>query len=137
MRLATVLIFLAVVAPHRSVYVQGHSRAADKVRENLESSTCYGSETDRNNAAAILQVDHIQARSGRSWLVFVLLDAQHRVVWEKKAEEYPWPLPSALDRLLKDMAKSTCSGHQILSVQKLSPGRGPDAFAPSQAGKKP
>jgi hypothetical protein len=130
MRLATVLFFLAVVAPQRSVYVQGHSRAAEKVRENLESSTCYRPESDPNTAAAILQVDHMQTKSGRTWLVFILLNARHRVVWERKAEEYPWPFPSALDRLLKNMARSTCSGHQILSVQKSSAGRSPDAFAP-------
>jgi hypothetical protein len=135
MKLATVLVFLAVVAPQRSVFVQGHSHAAEKVRENLGSSTCYISETNPNSASAILQVDHMQARSGRSWLVFVLLDKHHRVIWEKKAEDYPWPIPSALDRLLKNMAKSTCSGHQMLSAEKASSGQVSDAFDHSQIRK--
>ena len=111
MTLLKISILLAVLAPHSMVYVKGHSRAADRVRDKLAVFTCYRSGADRRSSAAILQVDHILSRSGhRSWLVMYLLDNQNRVLWEGKAEELPWPLPSSLSRLLRHLAKSTCSG---------------------------
>ena len=114
---APVLILLAIMAPHSGVYVKGHSRAAEKVRQNLESLTCYSS-GDLNDSASILQVDHILANSGRSWIVIILTDGQQKVVWRGKAEEYPWPIPSPLDRMLKNMAKSTCPGYQSSHLRK-------------------
>jgi hypothetical protein len=111
MNLLQISILLAVLAPHSTVYVKGHSRAADRVRDKLEVVTCYRSGGAPESSAATLQVDHIVSQSGRrSWLVLYLLDTQNHVLWEGKAEELPWPLPSSLTRLLRSLAKSTCSG---------------------------
>lgn len=104
-----ILMFLSMLAPGSKVYVQGHSRAADRARENMENLTCYSSAADPGSSVATLQVDHLFApASRRSWVVLVLTDPQRHVLFEKKGEENPWPLPSTLDRLLKSMAKSTC-----------------------------
>jgi hypothetical protein len=111
MKLA-ILMLLAVLAPRPPVYVKGHSRAAMKVRESLEAFTCY-SAGDLDKSAAILHVDHLVASSGRrSWVVIFLTNHQNNVLWQGKAEEYPWPIPSPLNRLLRSMAKSTCPGYQ-------------------------
>jgi hypothetical protein len=108
MRLAKVLMLLAALAPRSMVYVKGHSSAAKRVRESLELFTCYRSGADPKGAVAILQVDHILAKyGGRSWIVMLLMDDRNNVLWKEKAEEYPWPLPSPLPRLLKHMARST------------------------------
>jgi hypothetical protein len=90
--------------------VKGHSDAADKARVNIENLTCYRSAAKPEASAATLEVDHIfNPRKRRSWVVLVMTDSQRHVIYEKKAEETPWPLPSAMDRLLKNLAKSTCA----------------------------
>lgn len=112
MKMAQVLMLLAVLAPSLPVYVKGHSRAANKVRENLELMTCY-SGGGPESSAAILHVDHIVALSRRrSWVVIFLTDTLNHVLWQGKAEEYPWPIPSPLNKLLRSLAKSTCPGYQ-------------------------
>jgi len=126
MTLVEALVFLAILAPYPAeearpaVYVKGHSHAAEKVRANLQALTCYRSGTELEKSAAILEVDHILERSGRSWIVTVLTDSQHKVLWKRKVEEYPWPLPSSWQRLLKNMAKSTCPDYQGLHLEKSS-----------------
>ena len=128
MALAHILMFLWVLAPGSAVYVKGHSQAADKVRQTIESFTCYTSGTKLETSAATLQVDHIMAKSsGRSWVGLVLTDVRQRVLYEKKAEEYPWPFPSPSARLLRDLAKSTCPGYQSarLQVSVAHPGQNP------------
>jgi hypothetical protein len=129
MKLALALLLLAMPVPRAGVYVRGHSHAADKVRENLTNFTCY-SPAGPKNSANVLQVDHILAKSGRSWLVMILTDARQKLLWEGKAEEYPWPIPSPLGRLLRSMAKSTCQDSQDPTV-----GRAPTQ--PSQAPLSP
>jgi hypothetical protein len=135
MRLVPVLMFLWVLAPRTAVYVKGHSHAADKVRENIETFTCYSSRSEPENSDAILQVDHILATSGRSWVVMVLTDSQHNVLYKRKAEEYPWPIPSSLDRLLRSMAKSTCPGFQTSRIGESPAHQGRGAPSRSQIPK--
>lgn len=117
MKLAQILMLVTVLAPRLPVYVKGHSQAAKKVRENLEAITCYsGGEPEKSTA--ILHVDHLMAQSRRSWVVIFLTDLQDHVLWQGKAEEYPWPIPSPLNRLLRNMAKSTC--RQVPAAQSSS-----------------
>jgi len=111
---------LWVLAPRPGVYVKGHSHAAEKVRETLENLTCFSSRTEPEKSDAILQVDHILAKSGRSWVVMVLTDTQHKVLYQNKAEEYPWPIPSSLERLLKNLGKLTCPGYKSLPITNSS-----------------
>jgi hypothetical protein len=104
-----VLMLWWVVLPGTAVYVKGHSHAADKARVNIENLTCYRSAAKPEASTATLEVDHIiNPRSRRSWVVLVMTDSQHHVIYEKKAEENPWPLSPVMDRLLKNLAKSTC-----------------------------
>jgi hypothetical protein len=117
MKLVLALVLSAVLAPHSALYVKGHSRAAGEVREKLADVTCFQVAPDPASSAGLLQVDHV-FRSGRSWLVMYLTDGQRKVLWERKAEEYPWPIPSPLDRLLRNLAKSTCSDRQTWHLQK-------------------
>jgi hypothetical protein len=117
MTFVQVLMFLWILAPGSAVYVKGHSHAADKARANMENLTCYSSGSSPERSAATLQVDHIfNPDNRRSWVVLVMTDSQHHVLYEKKTEENPWPLPSAMDRLLKNLAKSTCP--QFASPQR-------------------
>ena len=113
------LVMLAVVlAPPSSIYVKGHSRAADKVRQNLASFTCF-SAGEASVSTATLEVDHLLGRTDRSWIVLVLTDSQHHKLWAGKAEEYPWPFPSPVSRLLRNMGRSTCRGYQSLTAQRI------------------
>ena len=131
MTLAHLLLALWVLAPGSAVYVKGHSQAAERARENIGNLTCYSSGAAPETSAGILQVDHILANSGgRSWVVMVLMDGQHHVLFERKAEEYPWPIPSSLDRLLKGMAKATCPGYQDSESRKSPAQPGRNAYAP-------
>jgi len=131
MILAHVLLVLWVLAPGSAVYVKGHSQAAERARENIADFTCYTSGAAPETSAGILQVDHLLANSGRrSWVVMVLMDGQHHVLYEGKAEEYPWPIPSSMDRLLKGMAKSTCPGTQDSQSRKSSAPSGRNTYAP-------
>ncbi len=133
MKLAA-LMLLAVLAPRPGVYVKGHSHAADKVRENLGNYTCYSSAEPKDSGAMLL-VDHILGRSGRSWIVMILTDGRKNALWEGKAEEYPWPIPSPLGRLLRSMAKSTCQDAQAPEVGKAPAQAGRALLAPSQIPK--
>ncbi len=108
MILGHTLLFLALLAPHAAVYVKGRSQAAARARAHLKAFTCYDSAILPKNSAATLEVSHMLMRSGYRHVVMVLIDAQGKVMWEGKAEEYPWPLGSPVDRLLKKMARSTC-----------------------------
>jgi len=111
MNLVQVVMILALLAPHSTVYVKGHSQEADKVRVSLEMLTCYRTGVNPESSDATLEVDHILAKSGRrSWVVMSLVDTRNRVLWQEKAEELPWPLPSSLRRLLRHLAESSCSG---------------------------
>src|SRR5690349_23421460 len=49
---------------HSGVYIKGHSRAAQSARATLQNLTCFHSAMDLENSAGILQVDHIEAKSG-------------------------------------------------------------------------
>ena len=119
MKLVPALMLLAVLVPRPGVYVKGHSRAADKVRASLENFTCYAP-GELENSSATLQVDHILARSGRSWIVLVLMDAKQKTLWAGKGEEYPWPIRSPLGKLLRNMAKSTCRDNQSTDRQEAA-----------------
>ena len=83
----------------------------------------------------MLLVNHILGRSGRSWIVMVLTDGRKNALWEGKAREYPWPIPSPLGRLLRSMAKSTCQDTHALEAGKAPTQAGRDALAPSQIPK--
>ena len=110
-----ILVFLWMLPPGSAVYVKGHSRAADKARADVENLTCYSSALTPEMSTATLQVDRIfNPYSRRSWVILVMTDSQRKVIYEKKAEENPWPLPPTIDRLLRDLAKSTCSQHRSL-----------------------
>ena len=52
------------------------------------------------------------------------------MLYEGKAEEYPWPIPSGLNRLLKGMAKETCPGTQDSQSRKSSAQSARNAYAP-------
>lgn len=122
MTFAHIFLALWVLAPGSAVYVKGHSQAAERARANIENLTCYSSGIAPESSAGILQVDHLLGKyGGRSWVVVVLLDGQQHVIYEGKAEEFPWPIPSSLDRLLKGLAKATCPGDQG-SKSRKSPG---------------
>jgi hypothetical protein len=118
MRLVNALMVLSVLAPHPAVYVKGHSHAANIVRERIEAFTCYRSGEAPENSVAVLHVDHVVSKSGRTWLVMVLVDRERNVLYERKAEEYPWPILSSLNGLLKTLARSTCPGYQRSRVRK-------------------
>ena len=119
-----VLMFWWVVAPGTPVYVKGHSHAADKTRAKIQSLTCYRSTSDLKGSTATLEVDHLlDASRRRSWVVLVMTDSRQRVIFEKKAEEVPWPLPSATNRLLKNLAKSTCPQLSVIDATPSHPGR--------------
>lgn len=129
MTLVQVFILLSVLVPRPAVYVRGHSEAADKVRASLGTLTCYTSGTEPESSTAILQVDHIRKPlGGRSWVVIVLTDDKHHVLYERKAEEYPWPLPSSTDRLLRSMAKSTCPAYQRPPLERSRADQHQEAF---------
>lgn len=119
-----VLMFWWMVAPGTLVYVKGHSHAADKARAEIQNLTCYRSTADLKGSTPTLEVDHLLDFSRRrSWVVLVMTDARHRVIFEKKAEEVPWPLPSATNRLLKNLAKSTCPQLPAFDPPPSHPGR--------------
>lgn len=135
------LILLAALVPGLSadpifsaVYVKGHSRAAVWVRKSLDRLTCYSEVAQPTVRTGTLLVDHILETSGRSWIVMVLTDELGSVRWEAKAEEYPWPIRSPLERLLKQMAKSTCEQIAPLETKTASP---PQAAASSLASQTP
>jgi hypothetical protein len=131
MTLAHIFLALWVLAPGSAIYVKGHSQAAERARENIENLTCYTSGAAPETSAGILEIDHILANSGgRSWVVMVLTDGQQHVLYEGKAEEFPWPIPSSLNRLMKGMAKSTCPGNQNLQSRKPSAQPRRNAYAP-------
>ena len=121
------LAVLTALAPRAEVYVKGHSRAADKIRANLANLTCYKS-GQAEESAATLNVDHVLNSSGRSWIVLVLTDVRQKVVWRAKAEEYPWPIPSPLDRLLKNLARSTCPAFQTNASGRSPLRSSPEGF---------
>ena len=119
-----VLMFWWVVAPGTLVYVKGHSHAAEKTRADIQSLTCYRSTADPKSSTATLEVDHLlDSTRRRSWVVLVMTDSLHRVVFERKAEEVPWPLPSATNRLLKNLAKLTCPQLSAINPPPSHPGR--------------
>jgi hypothetical protein len=119
-----VLMFWWVVAPGTLVYVKGHSHAADKTRAEIQNLTCYRSTPDAKSSTATLEVDHLlDASRRRSWVVLVMTDSRQRVIFERKAEEVPWPLPSATNRLLKNLAKSTCPQLSAIELPPGDPGR--------------
>jgi len=134
MKLLHVLLLVGVLGPHSAVYVKGHSKAAQKARENLQAYTCYCSSESPDDAVATLEVGHIANRKkeGRSWLVMFLANEKHQIVWEAKAEEYPWPFPTAMDRLLRNLTKSTCPADQYAEARGSRPRRSHDPFACSQ-----
>jgi hypothetical protein len=107
------LIILTLLGPNSRIYVKGHSRAAAQVRQHLGLFTCYQPAAIPEDSAAILNVDHLRTRSGNRKVVMVLTDTQGKLVWEGKTEEYPWPVPSPLDRLLKRLARSTCLAARV------------------------
>jgi len=107
------LIFLAVLGPHSSVYVKGHSRAALKAREGLQTCTCYRLADRPDGSDAVLEVDHVYSRSGNPSVVMVLLGHSGSVLWEGKTTDDPWPMPSPVGRLLKRLSRSTCSGFGV------------------------
>ena len=109
MTLVHALMLMWLLAPGSAVYVKGHSRAAEKARANIANLTCYRPVATPELAAATLHVDHLfNPSSRRSWVVVVMTDSRNRVIYERKVEENPWPRPSAADRLLRSLAKSTC-----------------------------
>jgi hypothetical protein len=118
MKLAPILLLVAMMAPRSGVYVKGHSQAAEKIRATIENSTCY-SPREAKSSAATLEVDHI-LKDRRSWIVLVLMDTKKNILWEGKGEEFPWPLPSPVGRMLRNMAKSTCQGSQGLTIQSVA-----------------
>src|ERR1017187_7878912 len=129
---AQVLMVLWALAPHSLVYIKGHSRAAERARVKIETFTCYSSGKEPESSAAILQVDHLLSDAGRSWIVIVLTDHQNHVLYEKKAEEHPWPMPSTLDGLLKNLARSTCPGYQGTHPTKPPPHKRPETVSQSE-----
>jgi hypothetical protein len=109
MTFVLVLMFLWVLAPGWAACVKGPSHAADKARANIENLTCYSFGSSPEAAAATLPVDHLlNPNSRRSSVALVMTDSRHHALYEKKAEETTWPLPSVMDRLLKNLAKTTC-----------------------------
>jgi len=116
------LLLVGLLIPHSAVFVKGHGKAAQRARENLQVYTCYCSSEEPENSVATLQVGHITDRKkqGRSWLVMFLTDEEHQVLWQGKAEEYPWPFPSALGRLLRNLAKCTCGAPEGADLARFS-----------------
>ena len=131
MGLVPILMVLGALPPHSAVFIKGHSEAAQRTRQSIASLTCYSSGADLESSAAILEVDHLVGRSGRSWIVMVLTDRRNRVLYRGKVEESPWPLPSSSARLLRDMAKSTCGGYGTLRRERNPPAR-PVVFKSTQ-----
>jgi len=111
--LSSAMVLLAVLVPHSAVYVKGHSRAAAKTREDLQARTCYSLAESPEKSNAVLEVDHLFDRSGDQSVVMVLVDAKGRVLWESKTVIDPVPLRSPVNRLLKRLAKSTCSAPDL------------------------
>src|SRR5579864_636413 len=72
MRLVQYFILLSVLSPRPAVYIKGHSHAANQVRRNIATYTCFSSGAEPKSSAGILHVDHILGMSGRSWVVMVL-----------------------------------------------------------------
>lgn len=114
--LTSVIVLLAVLAPHPAVYVKGHSRAAAKTREDLQARTCYSLADSPETSDAVLEVDHLFDRSGDQSVVMVLVDSRGKVLWESKTAIDPIPLRSPVNRLLKRLAKSTCSPAELLAA---------------------
>ena len=85
MKLALILLVVAMLGPRSGVYVKGHSQAAEKIRATLENSTCY-SPREAKSSAATLEVDHI-LKDRRSWIVLVLTDTKKNILWKGKGEE--------------------------------------------------
>ncbi len=128
MRLVQLFLVLGALSPQTAVFIKGHSHAAEIARDNIQTLTCYSSARDLESSIAVLEVDHVVARSGRRWIVMVLTDRRNHVLYSGKLEENPWPFPSPSARLLRNMAKSTCSEFQTSrSVQAPAPER-PVAF---------
>jgi hypothetical protein len=117
------LVLLAVFAQHSAVYVKGHSDAALKARERLQNCTCYNLAERPDASDAVLEVDHILGRSGNRRVVMVLLGRGGHVLWEGKTAEDPWPLPSPVNRLLKRLARSTCSAADLVEARDVRPVR--------------
>lgn len=110
-------MLLAVLTPRPAVYVKGHSRAAAKAREELHARTCYRLADSREKSDAVLEVDHLFDRSGDQSVAMVLVDSKGRVLWESKTVIDPIPLRSPVNRLLKRLAKSTCSEPDLLAAR--------------------
>jgi len=108
-------MLLALLAPHPAVYVKGHSRAAAKTREDLQSRTCYSLADSPEKSDAVLEVDHLFDRSGDQSVVMVLVDPKGKVLWESKTVIDPIPLRSPVNRLLKRLARSTCYAPRLLA----------------------
>ncbi|HEV2425751.1 MAG TPA: hypothetical protein VGZ29_13060 [Terriglobia bacterium] len=123
--LGSVIVLLAVLVPHPAVYVKGHSRAAAKTREDLQTRTCYSLARSPEKSDAVLEVDHLFDRSGDQSVVMVLVDSKGKVVWESKTAIDPIPLRSPVNRLLKRLARSTCSAPDLLAAagQRAEPAR--------------
>lgn len=115
--LTSVIVLLAVLAPHPAVYVKGHSRAAVKTREDLQARTCYSLAASPKESDAVLEVDHLFDRSGDQSVVMVLVNSRGKVLWESKTVMDPIPLRSPVNRLLKRLAKSTCSPPDLLAAR--------------------
>lgn len=115
--LSSVIVLLAVLVPHPAVYVKGHSRAANKAREDLQARTCYGLAASPEKSDAVLEVDHLFDRSGDQSVVMVLVNSKGKVLWESKTVIDPIPLRSPVNRLLKRLAKSTCSAPDLLATR--------------------
>lgn len=113
--------FLALLGPHSALYVKGHSRAAVRARERLEAFTCYHLVGVLEDSAAILHVDHLLSRSGRPYVVMVLENSQGKLLWEGKAEDNPWPLPSPVDRLLRRLGRFGCRDNSMQPAKKKRP----------------
>jgi hypothetical protein len=116
--LKQLVLMLAVLAPHSSVYVKGHSRAALRTRQHLQALTCYTLSAMPEASSAVLRVDHLLNRSGQPDVVMIFENSEGKMLWEGKAEESPWPLPSAVDRLLRRLGRSTCREATVQVVEK-------------------
>ena len=115
--LSHALILLAVLTPQAAVYVKGHSRAAERTRELLDSATCFRLGERPETAEAVLEVSHTFTKPGNPSVVMVLLDSQRKVLWEGKTSDDPWPLPSPVNRLLKRMGRAACPARDLLAAR--------------------
>jgi hypothetical protein len=107
----SLFLIFSFVTSRPAVYVKGHSHAANEVRQKIASSTCYASGARVEDSVATLEVDHLVSATGRHWVVLVLVRRDGKILFEKKAEENPWPLPSTVNSLLRNLASSTCPSY--------------------------